>query len=116
MLCLQIKEDLLGILEDLEPESIDTAGLLIEAMSSVTNNVEELSSEAQVCQTCRAYNSWLEIRSLCLALDSSLRKGSYQMTGDAMVQSISHAASQPFSDISVGFFYIINLLQSLFNF
>lgn len=59
MLGLQIKEDLLGVLEDLEPESIDSAGLLIEAMSSVTNNVEELSSKAQVGQTSRAYNSRL---------------------------------------------------------
>lgn len=45
-----MKEDLLGVLEQIEPESIDTAEVMVEAMSSVTNNVEELSSKAQVCQ------------------------------------------------------------------
>ena len=44
-----MKEDLLGVLAQLEPESIDTAELMVKAMSSVTNNVEELSSKAQVC-------------------------------------------------------------------
>ena len=58
---LQIKEDLLGVLEDLEPESMDTAGLLIEAMSSLTSNVEELSSKAQVRQTSWPYSSRLYI-------------------------------------------------------
>lgn len=55
LLDFQIKEDLLGVIEGLEPESIDTAGLMIEAMSSVTNNVEELSSKTQVCEMSRAY-------------------------------------------------------------
>lgn len=45
-----MKEDLLGVLAQLEPESIDTAELMVKAMSSVTNNVDELSSKAQVCQ------------------------------------------------------------------
>lgn len=55
LLDFQIKEDLLGVIEGIEPESIDTAGLMIEAMSSVTNNVEELSSTAQVCEMSRVY-------------------------------------------------------------
>ncbi|XP_078355934.1 polycystin-1-like, partial [Oculina patagonica] len=44
---MEMKEDLLGVLQQIEPESIDTAELMVEAMSSVTNNVEELSSNAQ---------------------------------------------------------------------
>ena len=96
MLSLQIKEDLLGVLKDLEPESIDTAGLLIAAMSAVTNNVEELSSEAQVCELLEHITHGWRSRSLCRALDSALRKGPYQLPGDAVVQSVSHAASQPF--------------------
>lgn len=44
-----MKEVLLAVLEQLEPESVDTAELIMGAMSSVTSNVEELSRRAQVC-------------------------------------------------------------------
>ncbi|XP_022800006.1 polycystin-1-like [Stylophora pistillata] len=43
----QMKEELLGALNQLEPESLDTLGVVLEAMSSVTNDVTELSSTAQ---------------------------------------------------------------------
>ena len=96
MLILQIKEDLLGVLEDLEPESIDTAGLLIAAMSAVTNNVEELSSEAQVCELLEHITHGWRSRSLCRALDSALRKRSYQMADDAVVKSVSPCSEPAF--------------------
>ena len=44
----KMKEELLGALNQLEPESLDTLGVVLEAMSSVTNDVTELSSTAQV--------------------------------------------------------------------
>ena len=43
-----MKEKLLGALDSLEPESIDTLGVIIEAMATVTNDVEEVSTTAQV--------------------------------------------------------------------
>lgn len=43
-----MKEDLLVVLAQLEPESLDTVEVMMEAMSSVTNDVEELSSTSQV--------------------------------------------------------------------
>lgn len=69
LLDFQIKEDLLGVIEGLEPESIDTAGLMIEAMSSVTNNAEEISSKAQVCEMSRAHGR--KRRGLYQTLDSA---------------------------------------------
>ena len=52
-----MKKQLLGALESLEPESIDTAGMLIEALATVTNNVEEVSTASQVnvCMIRRCY-------------------------------------------------------------
>jgi len=43
-----MKEKLLGALDSLEPESLDTLGVIIEAMATVTNDVEEVSTTAQV--------------------------------------------------------------------
>ena len=43
-----MKEQLLKALVSLETESIDTAGALIDALATVTNNVEEVSTASQV--------------------------------------------------------------------
>ena len=43
-----MKEKLLGALDSLEPESLDTLGVIIEVMATVTNDVEEVSTTAQV--------------------------------------------------------------------
>lgn len=47
-----MKEDLLVVHAQLEPESLDTVEVMMEAMSSVTNDVEELSSTSQVNAKC----------------------------------------------------------------
>lgn len=43
-----MKEQLLGALETLEPESIDTLGVMVESMATVANDVEEVSTTSQV--------------------------------------------------------------------
>lgn len=39
---------MLGALAAVEPESLETAGVLLEAMAVATDNVEELSPSSQV--------------------------------------------------------------------
>lgn len=39
---------MLGALAAVEPESLETAGVLLEAMAVSTDNVEELSTSSQV--------------------------------------------------------------------
>ena len=43
-----MKENLLEALVQLDPESLDTLGVMLEAMTSLTDDVTELSSTAQV--------------------------------------------------------------------
>jgi len=45
---LQMREDMLGALAEVEPESLETAGVLLEAMAVATGHVEELSPSSQV--------------------------------------------------------------------
>ena len=45
---VKMKEELLEALTNLDPESIDTAGVITEALSAVTSNVEEVSTALQV--------------------------------------------------------------------
>lgn len=43
-----MREDMLGALAAVEPASLETAGVLLEAMAVATDKVEELSPSSQV--------------------------------------------------------------------
>ena len=45
---VKMKEKLLEALTNLDPESIDTAGVITEALTAVTSDVEEVSTSLQV--------------------------------------------------------------------
>lgn len=44
----KMKKELVEALTNLDPESIDTAGVITEALTAVTSNVEEVSTALQV--------------------------------------------------------------------
>ena len=45
---VKMKEEMLEALKTLDPESIDTAGVIAEALAAVTSDVEEVSASLQV--------------------------------------------------------------------
>lgn len=44
----KMKKELVEALTNLDPESIDTAGVITEALTAVTSDVEEVSTALQV--------------------------------------------------------------------